>query len=180
VPTPSRAAALAIGALALAGALAPAARAAHHAPTIDKSPLLWATINVCDTVDHPDAIGIRASMPGSGRPQERMYMRFQIQFLDTMTKHWADLGPAADSGFLPVGSAKYRRRESGRNFSISPPPAGQAFQLRGVVTFEWRKGKGDTVVRRVRKRTRAGHKGTIGSDPKGFSAAECTIHGAAR
>jgi hypothetical protein len=67
----------------------------------------------------------------------------------------------------------YRRRESGWNFSITPPPAGQTYRLRGVVTFEWRKGK--DVVRRAQKRTRSGHKGTFGADPKGFSSAECII-----
>jgi hypothetical protein len=173
VPRPLRVAPALLGALA-AAALAPgAAPAASKPPTVDKSPRLWATINVCDTVKHPDTIGIRASMPGSGSRHERMFMRFQVQYLDATSNRWTDLGPAADSGFLPVGSAKYRRRESGRNFAISPPPAGQEFALRGVVTFEWRRG--DQVVRRARKRTRTGHRGTMGSDPKGFSAAECTI-----
>jgi hypothetical protein len=170
-----RPAGLAVTALA---AVAATGAIAATAPTIDKSPLLWATINVCDTAAHPDTVGIRASMPGSGRTQERMFMRFQVQYLDAAKQRWTDLGPTADSGFLPVGSARYRRRESGRNFSISPPPLGQSFQLRGVVTFEWRKGA--QVVRRARKRTRSGHKGTIGSDPNGFSAAECVIQGTAR
>src|SRR4051794_6342196 len=161
-----------LGVLAVALLPAPAALAASG-PTVDKSPLLWATINVCDTAKHPDTIGIRASMPGSGSRRETMYMRFQVQYRDGAKKRWRDLGPAADSGFLAVGSARYRRRESGRNIAISPPPVGQAFLLRGVVTFEWRRG--DEVVRRARKRTRSGHKGTTGSDPKGFSAAACTI-----
>jgi hypothetical protein len=171
-----RPAGLALAALAViapSGAIA----AGGKAPTIDKSPLLWATINVCDTPQHPDTVGIRASMPGSGRTQERMFMRFRIQYLDVTKQRWTDLGPTADSGFLLVGSARYRRRESGRNFSISPPPLGQSFQLRGVVTFEWRKG--DQVVRRARKRTRSGHKGTLGSDPAGFTAADCVIQGKA-
>lgn len=172
VPAPRRAAALLAASTAAAGALAGPAGAAK-APTVDKSPLLWSTINICDTAKHPDTIGIRASMPGSGRKGEKMYMRFQVQYFRTSTQRWAATDATVDSGFQAVGSAMFRRRESGWNFSITPPPEGQTYRLRGVVSFEWRKGK--TVVRRAQKRTRSGHKGTFGADPKGFSAAECVI-----
>jgi hypothetical protein len=164
-----RAAALA---LVAAGLAATTARAAD-APTVDRSPLLWATINICDTAKHPDTIGIRASMPGSGKPKERMYMRFQVQYYRASTKKWAPTDATVDSGFQSVGSAKFRRRESGWNFSITPPPAGQTYRLRGIVSFEWRIGK--KVVREASKRTHSGHGGTFGADPKGASAAECVI-----
>jgi hypothetical protein len=149
------------------------AYAADSTPTVDKSPLLWATINICDTKKHPDTIGIRASMPGSAKSKERMYMRFQVQYYRASTKKWAPTDATVDSGFQSVGSAKFRRRESGWNFSITPPPEGQTYRLRGIVSFEWRVGK--KVVREAQKRTRAGHAGTFGADPKGASAAECVI-----
>lgn len=161
-----------LAAAALA-ALVPTGAGAAKGRTIDKSPLLWSTVNICDTAKHPDVIGIGASMPGSGKRRERMYMRFEVQYYKPATKTWVRLGASADSGFRSVGSAKYVRRQSGWNFSIQPPPEGQTYRLRGVVTFEWRVGK--RVVRRAQKRTRSGHKGTAGADPKGFSAAECTI-----
>jgi len=178
VPAPRRAAFLAGVALLAAGATGAAGAGAAGAgaaggPTVDKSPLLWSTINICDTAKHPDTIGIRASMPGSGRTGEKMYMRFQVQYFRTSTMKWAPTDATVDSGFQAVGSAMYRRRESGWNFSITPPPGGQTYRLRGVVSFEWRKGK--DVVRRATKRTRSGHKGTYGADPTGFSAAECII-----
>jgi hypothetical protein len=159
------AAVLAIAAASPAGA-APA-------PTIDKSPLLWATVNICDTAKHPDTIGIGASMPGSGRSRERMYMRFVVQYFRASTHRWTPIGASADSGFHPVGSARYVRRQAGRNFAITPPPPGATFRLRGVVYFEWRVGR--TVVRKAQKRTRSGHEKTYGADPKGYSAAECVI-----
>lgn len=165
----SLAAALAVAASAASAAGASAA----EAPTVDKSPLLWSTINICDTTKHPDTIGIRASMPGSGKKGEKMYMRFQVQYFRASTKKWAPADTTVDSGFQSVGAAKFRRRESGWNFSITPPPEGQEYRLRGVVSFEWRVGK--KVVRKAQKRTRSGHKGTFGADPKGFSAAECVI-----
>jgi hypothetical protein len=102
-----------------------------------------------------------------------MYMRFQVQYFAASSKRWLSLGASADSGFRAVGSAKYVRRESGWNFSIKPPPQGQTWRLRGVVNYEWRVGR--KVVRKALKRTRSGHSGTSGADPKGFSAAECII-----
>jgi hypothetical protein len=146
---------------------------AADAPTVDDSPFLWATVNICDTAKHPDTIGIRASMPGSGNAKERMYMRFQVQYWRASVKKWAPTDATVDSGYQAVGPAKYKRRESGWNFSLTPPPEGQTYRLRGVVTYQWRVGK--KVVRSATKRTRSGHKNTAGADPKSFSAAECTI-----
>lgn len=160
-------------AAALCAVAAPAAVHAADAPTVDESPYLWATINICDTAKHPDTIGIRASMPGSGKAKERMYMRFQVQYWRASVKKWAPTDATVDSGYQAVGAAKYKRRESGWNFSLTPPPEGQTYRLRGVVTYQWRIGK--KVVRSATKRTRSGHKGTQGADPKAFSAAECTI-----
>jgi hypothetical protein len=164
----SRAVAWCLAALAASAGVARAA----DAPTVDQSPLLWATVNICDTSKHPDTIGIRASMPGSGK-EEKMYMRFQVQYFRASTQKWAPTDATVDSGFQSVGSAKYRRRESGWNFSITPPPEGQTYRLRGIVSFEWRVHK--KVIRRAIKRTHSGHKGTFGADPKTASAAECVI-----
>lgn len=134
---------------------------------------LWATVNICDTREHPDTIGIRGSMPGSGRSRERMYMRFQLQFFDQREKEWRDTGASGDSGFVPVGPAARRKaRESGRNFTVRPPRTG-AFYLRGSVTFEWRRGK--KVVRRHHRRTSSKHPRTAGADPAAFSARKCIL-----
>ncbi len=134
---------------------------------------LWATVNICNTKDHPDTIGIRGSMPGSGRAKERMYMRFQLQYFDQQEKKWHNTGDSGDSGFIAVGSAAARKaRESGRNFTVRPPRTG-AFYLRGSVTFEWRRG--GKVIRRHRARTDSRHPGTRGADPKRFSASKCVL-----
>lgn len=148
--------------------------AASAAPARADDADLWATVNVCDTVGHPDSIGIRGSMPGSGDRDEDMFMRFQVQYYTASDGTWHNLGEGADSGFVEVGSAKYRTRQSGRTFTITPPrPGSDPYLMRGVVTFEWRED--GEVVRRARKRTTANHAGTKGSDPVGFSAATCTI-----
>jgi hypothetical protein len=152
---------------------APAAALGDHARTIHRSRLLWATINVCDTLARGDTIGIRASMPGTGLRQERMFMRFQVQYLRRSDNRWHNIGRTGDSGFVAVGSARFRARQAGRNFVFRPPPAGGSWLLRGAVTFEWRRD--GEVVRRARKRTTAGHATRMGADPPGFSAATCEI-----
>lgn len=152
--------------------LAAPAGAARKPPSIYESKLLWATINYCDTAAHPDTIGIRASMPGSGVRAERMYIRFQVQYYRADENKWHNIGDTGDSGFIDVGSAKFRARRTGRDFVIKPPTTG-SWILLGAVTYEWRRG--GEVVRRARKRTRSGHPGTVGADPKSFSAAVCEI-----
>jgi len=158
-------------------ALAATAGAATNDPpkgrAITSSPLLWATVNVCDTVDKPNVIGIRASMPGSGIAAERMFVRFQVQFLAAADGKWHNVGAAGDSGFIDIGSGRYKVRQTGRNFTIMPPADGGTFRLRGAVTFEWRQD--GEVVRRARKRTTSRHGNTRGADPNGFSAASCVV-----
>lgn len=137
-------------------------------------PRPWATVNVCDTVSHPDAIGIRGSMPGSGDRAERMFMRLQVQYLGRLDRRWHTTGANGDSGFIDVGSSRYRARQVGRTFTVTAPsPGEQGFRLRGVVTFEWRKN--GEVVRRERRRTTGNHPDTRGADPPGFSAGSCVI-----
>jgi hypothetical protein len=161
-------------AIALLLAAAPATAGARSADSIFHNKRLWATVNVCDTVGHPDSIGIRGSMPGSGDRAEAMFMRFQVQYFTPVDSLWHNLGWAADSGFVEVGSAKYRTRQSGRTFTITPPRTGAApYLLRGAVTFEWRED--GEVVRHARKHTSSGHPNTAGADPVGFTAATCSI-----
>jgi hypothetical protein len=166
---PVRRSALALAAFAV---LAPAA-VAKKGRTIYSSPFLWATVNLCDTGDHPDTIGVRASMPGSGVASERMFMRFQVQYYAADQGEWHNLQSGGDSGWLAVGSARYRARQAGRTFRFQAPTGDHTDVLRGAVTFEWRVG--DRVVRRARKRTAGGHRGAAGGDPPGYSAATCEL-----
>ncbi len=137
----------------------------------------WATVNVCDTASNPDTIGIRGSMPittAARRPAAELFMRFQVEY-QRSDGSWRVLSAGGDSGFIDVGRARGRgSRQAGHSFTVTPPPAGNVYTLRGLVTFEWR-AKDGAVVRRVRKRTTAGHRSTAGADPAGFSAADCTI-----
>jgi len=150
-------------------ALAPAEPAATHHRT-----RLWATVNVCDTAHHPNTIGIRASMPGTGRAGDEMFMRFQVQYRSGVDHLWHNIGSGADSGYVHVGSSLFKARLSGWRFRFQSRADGHVQVLRGAVTFEWRR-RGRSV-RHVRRATVAGHPSVVDSDPRGHSSATCRLH----
>jgi hypothetical protein len=152
---------------ALAAAAVPAAGEARRAPVV------WATVNVCDTQEHPNEMGIRGSMSGLTR-FSRMYMRFRVQFQDSKGR-WRTLknGPLSDSGWQRVAAGRRGEHDAGWTFQFKPPATGGAHVLRGVVSFEWRRG--GHVLRNMRAFTQSGHPGTAGADPEDFSAETCEI-----
>jgi hypothetical protein len=165
-------------------ALAAGGRASHHKkkpkpPThaqIDKalrtSKYLWATINICDTTAHPNGIGIRASMPGIG-VKGQMYVRIRVSYYlaDTKTWHWVPDG-GGDTGFVKVGSAKFKARQTGDTWTFAPPPNG-SWTMRGVVDYEWKIG--GKVHFRARQNTKHGHPEAALGDPPGTSLGLCEI-----
>lgn len=159
---------LALPVVLVTALLIPAVAPAAKAPVLKT----WATVNVCDTTASPDTIGLRGSMPGLSTKGATMWMRFAVQYR-TPSKAWK---PAAglDTGYLRIGTAKVRSRQAGHSFKVKPPAGGEAFVLRGLVTFQWR-SKGGKALDTERRITTAGHKSTAGADPAGYSAATCTI-----
>jgi hypothetical protein len=142
--------------------------------------LLWATVNVCDTFEAPDAMGLRASMPGNGT-RERMYMRFSAQWYSSL-HGWLDVA-GARSPWIYAGSARYRARQAGWSFAFQTPSFGTAYILRGTVQYQWRARRHHTRARRASYRiarersllTITGIRGVRGGDPKGTSKAMCAI-----
>jgi hypothetical protein len=149
----------------------PALAVSEH--SLLRSRQLWATIDVCSPPDQPGWIGIRGSMPGDGRAHDTMYMRFRLQQLNPARSSWVDVAKGATRDFVAVGNGK-SSRESGFSFDLMPPVKGKpVFTLRGVVSFQWRDGT--TVVASTSRPTTTGHKGVVGADPAGFSAASCLL-----
>jgi hypothetical protein len=171
------AAATALFALAPAASVAGAATGTHAAPAIDtqalyKSRLLWATIDVCNASDQPDTLGVRGSMPGDGQPHDTMYMRFRLQYMNTTTKAWTDLANGVSPRYASVGTGA-SARQGGRSFQLSPVAGQPAVTMRGVVSFEWRRGS--TVLAQISRPTTPERHSLAGADPEGFSAASCVI-----
>jgi hypothetical protein len=158
-------------AIIAAATAVPAAAAPARSTNGGDSPDLWATVNVCDTIAHPDTIGIRGSMPGNGHKGQRMYMRFRVQYFRVADQLWHNIPSGGDSGFVAVGSAGNKDRQAGRLF-VFAPPAGGSWQMRGVVNFEWRNG--DKVMHKSKTHTSAGHN-AADADPAGYSSDTCVI-----
>ncbi|HZO36356.1 MAG TPA: hypothetical protein VFB41_05700 [Solirubrobacteraceae bacterium] len=133
----------------------------------------WATINVCDTSARPDTIGLRALMPGNGTATDEMFMRFQVQYFSPADGAWHSLTSGGDSGFVDVGSGRQKTREAGRSFVFAPLAKRTGVQLRGLVSFEWRRG--GVAIQKTRRLTTPKHVSSAGADPLGFSAAICVL-----
>jgi hypothetical protein len=169
--------ALALSATATLLGAAPAAGAAAQigaarARAILSSKQLWATIDVCNASDQPNTLGVRGSMPGDGDARDHMYMSFRLQYMPPAGKRWVDLASSVHAGFVAVGGGSSARQD-GSSFQITPVAGHAAFQLRGVVDFQWRRGH--AVLLAVSRATSAGHVSLAGADPAGFSAATCSI-----
>ena len=152
--------------LGVAVLLAALLAAPAGAPAKSNADRLWATVNVCDGPN--DRIGIRGSMPGSGKKGD-MFMRFRVQWWTGDT--WR-MVKGADSGFLRAGSSRYKVRQAGVTFTINPEQNGT--RLRGYVNFQWRED--GEVVQRAKEVTERGHQSARGADPPGYTAEECSIY----
>jgi hypothetical protein len=164
----------AIAAVLLAVPAAASARVPSHE--------LWATVNICDTPASPNAMGVRAAMPGDAdAPRERMYVRFTAQWYSPRRQAWLPVKGNLSSPWLYVGKARFSSRQAGWTFSFGAPSNG-VFLVRAVADFEWRERRkaGHGRVRwvaamRRRRVTRAGVPGVDGGDPPGTSRGSCYI-----
>ena len=147
-----------------------AATAAPAATTTPKG--LWATINICDTETSPNDMGVRASIPGDG-DHTRMYIRITPQYYDRPNQTWSGVKGYPSSGWIYAGSGLYKRAERGFTFEFDAPQNGATLLLRGAVDFKW--VKKHHTVRTFHLVTKGGHPGTVGADPKDYSAPVCNI-----
>jgi len=106
-------------------------------------------------------------MPVTNIPKTRCTCAFRLQYLDSSTKQWVDLSSGADSGYVAVGAAR-SARQTGRSFQLVPVAGKPPVTLRGVVSFQWRRGRNIeyTVSRPTTTRARQPRR----CRPKGFSA----------
>ena len=135
----------AIATVALAAAASvPAAGAAGRHP--------WATVNVCDPPAEPGAVGVRVLLPR--RAGGAQWARVRLEYFDATARVWRPVRSGGDSGWSRIGRGR-RPVLGGTTFTFPPPPAGSRIVLRGLVAFEWRRGR--RVLARSRVRTTAGH-----------------------
>ena len=152
--------------LVLLALLVPSTASASHAGD------LWATVNICDTEQNPNVLGIRASMPGNATAQT-MWMRFRASYFDRATEEWRDVGGTSRSPWIKLGDARPRARQAGRKFKIDPPLPSTSYVVRGLVEYQWRRGR--KVKRREKQKTLGHHPTGRHADPRGYSRGICEI-----
>ncbi len=131
-----------------------------------RSKNLWATVNICDTKHHPNAIGIRGQMPTLGFPATLVL----IVRLDYYSLQTASFRPVPHVRMRDtLGTASTGFRQGGGIFPFKPPVA----PLRGKVTFQWRVG--NRLLGQATRLTSHGDKGVDNGDPPGTSNAVCRI-----
>lgn len=123
--------------VSLAALLGLAVPAAAATPVRPFDPDIWATVNVCDTSDHPDAMGVRVSLPPRYR-HESQWMRIQVQWYDLASAQWKLLPAGGDTGWKKIGNGR-RLVQSGTIFKFRAPAAGRYLVLRGLVDVQWRR-----------------------------------------
>ena len=160
----------------------------------------WATVNVCDTKDSPNALGVRTSVPGNGTNQ-RIFARYTAQWWSGAKQEWLTVAGSGVTDWLFIGTADMTTRQAGWTFRFVQPEAGTTYVMRGIVELQWRDptraarrlGRRATrLTRRQRVRrahraqraalvrtrtllTKTGMKHVQGGDPAGLSKAMCLI-----
>lgn len=127
---------------------------------------LWATFNICNTQNHPDAAGIRGQMPGLGF-RAQLSMEFQLKYWSVRERRFKPVG--GGDRWVTLGNAITGLHQDGFTF---PLPAHAGF-LASAVSFDWTVG-GKSVARLTRW-TSKGHPDADGGDPPHYSAGKCVI-----
>lgn len=156
----------------------------------------WATVNICDTKNSPNALGVRTSVPGNGS-DERIFARYTAQWWSGAEQEWLTVAGSGVTDWVRIGAADMSSRQAGWTFRFVQPPAGTTYVMRGVVELQWRdqlqagrkarrgrqarkrhrarKAQRAAVVRERTLLTKTGMKGVQGGDPAGLSKAMCLI-----
>ncbi len=144
---------------------------AAEAKSLKSSRNLWATIDVCNPEDQPNAVGIRGSMPGDHQAADKMYMSFRLQYLDAKTKRWTAVSKGAPRTTCPSAAAALGAR-AGASFELEADARRVHAARRRRLPVAPRQA-GAAAARRAPRAP--GTSAVAGADPAGYSAAECVI-----
>ena len=138
----------------------------------ERSKLLWATVNVCQTngkhAAHGGSIGVRGQMPTLGFAAT-LGMTIQLNRYSAKSKSFVALPyPTAKTTVSP-GTFATDLHQDGAVFPFSGP----AGLLNATVTFSWtRAGK---LLGSTTEQTTAGHRDAAGGRPAHHSTAQCQL-----
>jgi hypothetical protein len=133
---------------------------------VKRSKDLWATINICNTRTHANAIGIRGQMPGLGF-RTKLSMEFQVHYWSVKEKRFK-LIKGADT-VINIGSKVSGLHQDGVTFRFAP----HAGFLASTVSFNWTLGS--KSIGSLTRWSSKGHPDADGGDPPHYSAGRCVI-----
>jgi hypothetical protein len=119
---------------------------------------LWATVNICDTKNSPNGLGVRTSVPGNGT-NERIFARYTAQWWSADQQEWLTVGGSGVTDWVFVGDADMSSRQAGWTFRFVQPPQGTTYVMRGVVELQWREAARSARKARKARRARHGRRG---------------------
>jgi hypothetical protein len=145
-----------------------AAKLAAAVRQAERSPSLWATINICDSHTYPDTVGVRGQMPTLGVPAS-LSMVVQVDYWATGKRRFVPIQSKTATMALSLGRASSGLQQDGAVF----PFKAQRALFSATVTFTW--SRGGKVIGQTERRTTAGHHDADFGSPPRYSAAQCRI-----
>lgn len=138
----------------------------------ERSKMLWATVNVCQTkgkqAAHGGSIGVRGQIPTLGFAST-LSMTIQLNRYSVKTKSFVALPYATAKTTVSPGAFAADLHQDGAVFPFSGP----AGLLNATVTFDWtRAGK---LLGSTTRPTTAGHRDAAGGRPAHYSTAHCQL-----
>jgi hypothetical protein len=138
----------------------------------ERSKMLWATVNVCQTKGDNAAaggsVGVRGQMPTLGFAST-LSMTIQLNRYSAKSKSFVALPYATAKTTVSPGTFATDLHQDGAVFPFSGP----AGLLNATVTFSWtRAGK---LLGSTAQQTTAGHRDAAGGRPAHYSAARCQL-----
>lgn len=166
----------AITAAAVAPAAAPAAakpptprQIARAVAAAEKSPGLWATINICNSRTHRNQVGVRGQMPSLGFSAD-MSMRITLNAWSSSQKKFIAIQSPNAVDTVKLGTHSRGLEQAG---TIYPFQQGETGLWNATIVFTWKRhGK---VVGTTHRRTTAGHHAADFGSPPRYSAKQCRI-----
>jgi hypothetical protein len=138
----------------------------------ERSKMLWATVNVCQTKGKQAAqggsIGVRGQMPTLGFAST-LSMTIQLNRYSATSKSFVSISEATATRTVSPGAFATDLHQAGEVF----PFTGPAGLLNATVTFSWtRAGK---LLGSTTQQTTAGHPDASGGRPAHYSTAQCQL-----
>jgi hypothetical protein len=133
---------------------------------VERSRNLWATVNICNTKNHPNVVGIRGQMPALGF-NSLLSMQVELRYWSDAAKRYKALPSTRQT--IALGTEKAGLHQSGLSFRFSP----HAGTLAGTIRFEWRLNR--RSIGHAVRHTSPDHPDADQGDPVHFSAGKCDI-----